>query len=51
VQKDIAIILEEPEYHRSRLVGETQGIGGELPTFWLITRNSAMMAAWFVVML
>ena len=27
------------------------GIGGRLPTWWLITRNSAMIAAWFVVML
>ena len=27
------------------------GIPQALPTWWLITRNSAMIAAWFVVML
>jgi hypothetical protein len=29
--------------------GKTPGIGGRLPTWWLITRNRAMIAAWFVV--
>jgi len=31
--------------------GKTPGIGGRLPTYRLMTLNSAMMAAWFVVML
>jgi hypothetical protein len=31
------------------LVANTPGIGARLPTYRLITRNSAMMAAWLVV--
>src|SRR6266436_1235222 len=31
--------------------GKTPGIGGRLPTYRFSTRKSAMMAAWFVVML
>jgi hypothetical protein len=34
-----------------RIVGETPGIGGRLPTYRFITRKRSMMAAWFVVML
>jgi hypothetical protein len=29
--------------------GNTPGIGGRLPTYRFITRKSAMMAAWFLV--
>jgi hypothetical protein len=29
--------------------GNTPGMGGRFPTYWFITRNSAMIAAWFVV--
>jgi hypothetical protein len=29
--------------------GKTPGIGARLPTYRFTTRNSAMMAAWFVV--
>jgi hypothetical protein len=32
------------------IVGKHPGIGGRLPTLRLMTRNSAMIAAWFVVM-
>jgi hypothetical protein len=31
--------------------GNTPGIGGKLPTYLLMTRNRAMIAAWLVVML
>lgn len=31
--------------------GRTPGMGGRLPTLWLIARKSAIMAAWLVVML
>jgi hypothetical protein len=30
--------------------GNAPGIGARLPTYLLITRNSAMIAAWLVVM-
>ena len=32
-------------------LGKTPGIGAKFPTYLLTTRNSAMMAAWLVVML
>jgi hypothetical protein len=31
--------------------GNTPGIGGRLPTYRFMTRKSAMIAAWLVVML
>ena len=36
---------------RTTEAGNTPGVGARLPTYRLTTRNSAAMAAWFVVML
>jgi hypothetical protein len=47
VLKITRVIMKKVTFDNSK----TPGIGGRLPTLWLIARNRAIIAAWLVVML